>query len=617
MFDVHQSIYHEQSRSKAYINESNSQLFLPCHEKLWNASCASEWQAQQTDYTVQPLHIVEQELSTQYLATLSPFTRTLFTCSLARRLLPRKDPRYPNNYLPKSIHPTVANLRTFFPDSPLAHTYLALYYTPLHDLLAIAGDTWVFAQKVTPPSAFHAAQARLKTWSTSLAAAAATQHACRLLSLAFPQQQYNPSDGAHTGGMIYDISDYWAWYTSALICWAFGHRYQSSSSESSSAILGSSSSTVINASIMGIDSQQTPADEERLKALKYINGMLELSIEELLTGKASMRGESSGLIDVIRARLESENAGGKCMLLVDAVLVLTRIKESGRARFFPGSPSEGLVGSPHSSPALRIREEDYIPNFAELCQDDFPRNLYVLIIIEQVRHEGLQFKRTPILATNPESEHNSRTSPTALEVESNGSSDTSAGFQTDSSYSEDEVYEKEAHNTTVYKYLDVFKIIHNELISGNQNAAKDLTRPILTPMKQAIVGRVMKEFWVIFNQEWSSNIRKCAGDAYNKSSSATKPETSPSRQHVLSGPKKRVGDNDHDQDRDEEEGKNPKRPRKQKSVPEDRIDGAKFACPYRKHDPRKYTIRSWRVCALTPLDSVSRVKYVDALGYAC
>jgi hypothetical protein len=135
-------------------------------------------------------------------------------------------------------------------------------------------------------------------------------------------------------------------------------------------------------------------------------------------------------------------------------------------------------------------------------------------------------------------------------------------------------------------------------------------------MKQAIVGHVMKEFWVIFNQEWSSNVRKCAGDAYNKSSSTTKPETSPSRQHVLSGPKKRVGDNDHDQDRDEEEGKNPKRPRKQKSVPEDRIDGAKFACPYRKHDPRKYTIRSWRVCALTPLDSVSRVKYVDALGYA-
>ena len=289
--------------------------------------------------------------------------------------------------------------------------------------------------------------------------------------------------------------------------------------------------------------------------------MLELCTEELLTGKASMRGETSGVIDIVRARLESENTSSKCMHLVDAVLVLTRIKESGRVQFFPTSPSQGSVGFHHSS---------------------------------------------PILATNPESGYSSRTSPTTLEVESNGSSDASAGFETGSSYSEDEVYEKEAYNTTAYRYLDIFKIIHNELISVNQNAAKDLIRPVLTLMKQTIVGCVMKGFWVIFNAEWSSNVRKCAGDAYDESSSAAKPEASPSRQHVLSGPKNRVGDNGHDQDADEEERKNPKRPRKNKSVPEDRIDGAKFACPHRKHGPRKYTIRSWRVCALTPLDSVSR-----------
>ena len=36
----------------------------------------------------------------------------------------------------------------------------------------------------------------------------------------------------------------------------------------------------------------------------------------------------------------------------------------------------------------------------------------------------------------------------------------------------------------------------------------------------------------------------------------------------------------------------------------------KFACPYRKHSPHKYRAsnRKWRSCALTPLDSVARVK---------
>jgi hypothetical protein len=333
MFDVHQSIYHEQNRSKAHVDESNSLLFLPCPENLWNASCASEWQAQQTDYTVQPLHILEQDLSLQYLANISPFARTLFTCSLARQLPAREDLTYPNDYLPGSMHHTVANLRNLFPDSPLAHTYLALHHTPLHDLLAIAGDTWVFARKVTPPSAFHSAQARLKIWSTSLAAAAATQHACQLLSIAF-SQPYSSADEGQPGSRIFDISDYWGLYTSALICWAFGHKYQSAGSGSSSAVSRSSSSTAINTSSMDIDSPQTPTDEGKLKALTYVNNMLELSTEDLLTSKATMRGETSGVVDVVRARLEREGAGGKCMSLVDAVLVLTRIKEGGRARFF-------------------------------------------------------------------------------------------------------------------------------------------------------------------------------------------------------------------------------------------------------------------------------------------
>lgn len=314
------------------MEESNSLLFLPCPENIWNASCASEWQAQNTEYQVKPLHLLEPELSPQYLTTLSPFARSLLTCSLTRRLPPRDDPIFPNAHQPSSPHPALATLATLLPASAQAQTYLALYHTPLHDLLAIAGDTWVFGRKVTPPSVYFSAQARLKVWSSSLAAAAATQHACRLLSLALSQSYARP--GGEAVPRTSCISDYWALYACALICWAFGHKYQAAtSSGSSSAVSRSSSSTAINRS-MDLDSPSTPTDEGRLKALTYINSMLELSTEELLTGKASMRGETAGIVDVVRARLERDNAGGKCMLLVDAVLVLTRIKEGGRARFF-------------------------------------------------------------------------------------------------------------------------------------------------------------------------------------------------------------------------------------------------------------------------------------------
>jgi hypothetical protein len=33
-----------------------------------------------------------------------------------------------------------------------------------------------------------------------------------------------------------------------------------------------------------------------------------------------------------------------------------------------------------------------------------------------------------------------------------------------------------------------------------------------------------------------------------------------------------------------------------------------FACPYRKHNPRKYSVRDWRSCALTSFNSIARVK---------
>jgi hypothetical protein len=199
---------------------------------------------------------------------------------------------------------------------------LALHYTPLYDLLAIAGDTWVFAQKITPPSKFHSAQSRLKTWSSSLAAAAATQHACRILSSTLSQ----PANG--TAG----ISDYWSLYVAALICWAFGNRYQTSGGGSGT-LSRNNSSTAINDSMECDDPPIHSIDDASLRAVTYANRMLELGVEDLLTSKPSMRGDTSGVIDAVRTRLEIDGTGSKSSLLVDAIIVLGRIRE-GKGKWF-------------------------------------------------------------------------------------------------------------------------------------------------------------------------------------------------------------------------------------------------------------------------------------------
>jgi hypothetical protein len=193
------------------------------------------------------------------------------------------------------------------------------------------------------------------------------------------------------------------------------------------------------------------------------------------------------------------------------------------------------------------------------------------------------------------------------------SSNYSSSFETDSNYSEDELESNENQN---FQSLDsggsphIFQVIHDEILRSKIKDQGALIRPVLTPLKQAMAERIMTEFRVIFNQEWSASVGKCAGGSTTPSLSA-KSDPNPSQQKVSNHTGKRIREHADDKNPDEDDDRDPKRPRNKKSQPEDRCDSVmKFAYPYRKYDPQKYCIRNWRLCALTPLDSISRVKYV-------
>lgn len=334
MFDIHQSIYHEQARSKARRELSANEIGLPCSESLWSANSAMEWEAVGSDHSTQLLHVVEQNLTTQEILGHSPFSQTLLICSFAARLPKRLDITHPNDFNSGSLDVKVQNFTNLFSSSPLAHIYLALYYTPLHDLLAVSGDTWVFRTKIKPPTSFHAAQTRLKNWSSSLAAAQATYHACRFLSSAL-STGYGSAPFPATFDELKDgtlcICDYWSLYVSTLICWAFGNRYQAATGPASRS--NSSLAAATAAERDDSSSASTPTDESHPKALNYVDNMLALGVEDMLTRKASFRGDTAGVIDAVRRRLELENVGNKSSLLVDAIGVLNKIRVGGKFWF--------------------------------------------------------------------------------------------------------------------------------------------------------------------------------------------------------------------------------------------------------------------------------------------
>jgi hypothetical protein len=142
-----------------------------------------------------------------------------------------------------------------------------------------------------------------------------------------------------------------------------------------------------------------------------------------------------------------------------------------------------------------------------------------------------------------------------------------------------------------------------------------MLRSSLASMKRKLIIHIMDEFMVLLRQDWAArtqNQGNTPGEAPN-GTYQSKPRT-PSQ--VSSNNRRRQyngedndngGPGDGDGDGDDDDQRAPKRVRAS-SFPAN--DNAKFACPYRKYDPRKYCVQNWRPCALTPLENVARVKFV-------
>jgi hypothetical protein len=139
-----------------------------------------------------------------------------------------------------------------------------------------------------------------------------------------------------------------------------------------------------------------------------------------------------------------------------------------------------------------------------------------------------------------------------------------------------------------------------------------LVRSHLTPMKSKMVDRLMVDFWAIFNDSRLTGTRQY-GSASDGASQSTTTSTSESGElsrnssgvrHV----KRCRSDDGEDEETDDHPGRRRKRLDKLPAVGEDDALERQFACPYRKHDPRKYSLQKWPRCALKPLKTIARLK---------
>jgi hypothetical protein len=335
VLDTQQSIYYEQLTTWSTFQQQAKFLpWLPCPEEVWDATSATIWAGRLSEHKATKYSIVvDDRLIASIIAEgqkLTPFSHLILVCTQFSEI--SDDPTYPKGFIPLSIPPALGRFMTTFPHDSKVNAFLMFYHTPLHDLLVIAGDTWVFGRKISSSSIFDAARSHLIMWSSSLGAATATQYACRIvqdeISQRFPRSAF-PASNDQVGSLKGCISDYWVLYIAALVCWAFGHKYQSSSGGSISSRDSSSTSEPDSAIAVTPSSGYAEA-----RAIEYLKKILEPSVEELLTPSFSARGDPGTILQVVKLHLEKEEEGRSSGMLTDAIGCLNKLAQGRRGKWF-------------------------------------------------------------------------------------------------------------------------------------------------------------------------------------------------------------------------------------------------------------------------------------------
>lgn len=311
LLSVHGIWYYEQPFTSALSLDNLSPMMLSVPlsagtQEAWDAETADCWA--RVDFAAMAPQTVadamQAGLTPASVDSMPPFDVSLLLAAHALQLPRRQRPTEVEMLRDAScVKPDEMAIPTLFPSSPGGYTYLALHYTPLHLLLSVSGDSWVLNQKVPHQSIFLEHQATLQKWRRSGSAAAATVFAARALRIFLDlggraaRRGDGPAAGRAGAACPWtDMSDFWAVYVCALICWAFGHEARCGAPRCSR---GAAIGWLLTVA------ELEPGDLQRLAA----------------------RDEARGVVELARDVLERDCLGGRNRLYADAVGVLRRLGE--------------------------------------------------------------------------------------------------------------------------------------------------------------------------------------------------------------------------------------------------------------------------------------------------
>ncbi|KOS20373.1 hypothetical protein ESCO_005493 [Escovopsis weberi] len=316
LLDVHTMSYLEQPRVATLGLDYDAPETLPIPlsvstAQLWDARSSREWSSTNHNTVIQATvgSTLLGRLSAADVAAIPPFDAALLQAAHVLRLPARGSPAE-LDLIDDASRVSVADcaLVALFPCSPSAMTYFALHHTPLHTLLSVSGDSWVFNRKILRAHDFAAHKAQLRRWRDSGSAALAVTSATGALAV-FLDVHAHTARGAAPERK--EISDFWAVYACALVCWAFAHSGAARRARS-----------------------RTASTSTRPAALRWIAEVAEMAPCTAQRMSESERADGSGAVGLARRYIERECLGGRNMLLGDALGVLRKLEEGDEYTYF-------------------------------------------------------------------------------------------------------------------------------------------------------------------------------------------------------------------------------------------------------------------------------------------
>jgi hypothetical protein len=136
---------------------------------------------------------------------------------------------------------------------------------------------------------------------------------------------------------------------------------------------------------------------------------------------------------------------------------------------------------------------------------------------------------------------------------------------------------------------------------------QDLLEMVLERTRIELLEGITEQFWMYVNQRMGWGIHMHADPSSTSQTAISGSLNARTGTSTVGSGKRNLEDGGQEspEEDDERRAKKPRTP----AVSRDALEeSAQFACPYRKHDPRKYNLRDWSTCARSPLRTVARVK---------